>query len=378
MIKRKDFIPPYRKAVLKTYNNDLSKRWVIEYWPWCEVLLKPVRKQHFISSKQYKTAKERREYAAAYISNINEKLRHGYFLPDASKQISLEQAIADYLAYKKPRVKSYKDYKSLFDVMLKQYFAKKKPGITVDKITRSDIYDFLDDLQRQRGWQNITRNLRKAKLHNFFEYLLDREIVHTNPVTRVKTEREKKNIRFYPFMPEELGMVRAYLQAHAPMLKLFTDFVYYCFIRPKEVRFLKLGDIDLVKNRIRVSRKISKNAYTEFVSMPKHFKELLEASGVMRYPKTYYVFGNKDCPGLKAFGSNTITSRMRKVLDKLGFDNNYSLYSFKHTGCCNLYELTKDIKLVSTQCRHHSIEYTDTYLRSMGLFREQVNLDQFI
>lgn len=378
MIKRKDFYPPYRAAILKTYNDDLNKRWVIEYWPWHEAKDKVDRKQHFISSVKYTSAKERKAYADAFIRDIDDKLRKGYFVPDKSKIVSLESAIKGYLEYKLKIIKSHKDYVPLFKVMVLEWFEEQKPGKTVDKITKADIYDFLDTLQRERNWTNVTRNVKRSKLYNFFQYLVDREIIHNNPVAKVRNEKEEKGVRYYPFLDHEISMLREYIQEHEPIIKLFTDFVYYAFLRPKEVRQLKISDIDMIKKRIRVSRKVAKNTKTEYIQIPKTLQELIKKSGIMEYKKHYLIFGNQGTPGLTMYGHNYFTRKTRLILDKFGFSSDYSLYSFKHSGCCKLYEITKDIKLVSAQCRHHSIEVTDIYLRSLGMYATSRELDGFI
>ena len=377
MIKRKEFFPPYRSAVLKTYNDDLSKRWVIEYWPYHEEKDKPARKQHFISSVKYKTAKERKAYADAFIRDIDDKLRKGYFVPDRSKLISMENAIRNYLEYKVKIIKSHKDYIPLFKVMVLEYFEEKKAGKTVDKITKADIYDFLDELQRERNWTNVTRNVKRSKLYNFFQFLVEREVIIQNPVANVRTEKEERGVRYYPFLEDEINLLREYMVQYNPILKLFTDFVYYCFLRPKEVRGIKISDIDMVRKRIRVSRKIAKNTKTEYVQIPKNFQNIIIKSGILEYKKHYLVFGNTGEPGMVKYGQNHFTRKMREILKRFGFSSDYSLYSFKHSGCCKLYDITKDIKLVSAQCRHHSIEVTDLYLRSLGLYADDKAMDDF-
>ncbi len=378
MIKIEDFNPPYRGAVLKTYNDNLKKRWVVEYWPWNSEIEKNVRKQHFISSSKYKTANERIAYADSYIRDINNKLRQGYFIDKKDKETDLNETVENYLKYKLRTITSHKDYKHLFSKYFIDYFKKHKPKITVDKISKSDIYDFLDQMQAERNWSNVTRNGIRVKIYNFFQYLTDRDIISRNPVASVRNEKTGRGIRYYPFLKEEITMLRKYLNENDPILKFFTDFIYYCFLRPKEVRSLKISDIDIERNRIRISQKISKNTKTQYVQIPKNFKNIIKDSGVLTYKKHLLVFGNKGKPGLKQYGQNNMTTRMRNILNNFGYSNDYSLYSFKHSGCCQLYELTKDIKLISSHCRHSSIEITDVYLRSLGMYINNKAMDDFV
>lgn len=54
-----------------------------------------------------------------------------------------------------------------------------------------------------------------------------------------------------------------------------------------------------------------------------------------------------------------MTERFRKLIKSLKLGTDYTLYSWKHSGV--------DIKSIQNQCRHHSLEQTDIYLKSLGL-----------
>lgn len=55
-----------------------------------------------------------------------------------------------------------------------------------------------------------------------------------------------------------------------------------------------------------------------------------------------------------------------RIVEKLKMKKNFTLYSWKHTGVVNAYHAGIDIKSIQMQCRHHSIQQTDTYLKSLG------------
>jgi len=64
----------------------------------------------------------------------------------------------------------------------------------------------------------------------------------------------------------------------------------------------------------------------------------------------------------------------KHFLEKLGFDDRHTLYSWKHTGVVKAYLAGVDIKSLQRQCHHHSIEMADNYLKSLGLYNNEVFL----
>ena len=62
-----------------------------------------------------------------------------------------------------------------------------------------------------------------------------------------------------------------------------------------------------------------------------------------------------------------MTERFRKLIKELNLGSDYTLYSWKHSGVVAAYNAGIDIKTIQNQCRHHSLEQTDIYLKSLGL-----------
>lgn len=64
---------------------------------------------------------------------------------------------------------------------------------------------------------------------------------------------------------------------------------------------------------------------------------------------------------------NHISTAHSRVLRKLGIRKECTLYSWKHTGAIKLYEATRDPYLVMRHLRHHSLEMTMIYMKSLGI-----------
>ena len=64
--------------------------------------------------------------------------------------------------------------------------------------------------------------------------------------------------------------------------------------------------------------------------------------------------------------------RHKKILKELDlWGKDYTLYSWKHTGVVSAYKARIDIKSIQLQCRHYSLEQTDIYLKSLGLYKDR-------
>ena len=149
-----------------------------------------------------------------------------------------------------------------------------------------------------------------------------------------------------------------------PELGLFVRFLYYCFIRPKELRMLRVGDVLLEEGEIRVPGEVSKNTKTQFVVIPAPFLPALNFL-YEKQPGDFIFPARRDAS--KPISKNQMYERHKRILDGLNFGDGYTLYSWKHTGAVMAAKAGISIKELQLQLRHHSLDETDKYLRQMGV-----------
>ena len=147
------------------------------------------------------------------------------------------------------------------------------------------------------------------------------------------------------------------------MLWLACEFIYYCLIRPGELRLVKIGDIHFDENKICIRSEISKNKKQQFVTIPLAFRPSLEALK-NRSPREY-IFFKEDCT--KPVPINYFIRKFRAALTDLGFGNEYQLYSWKHTGVVALAKQKVNVEQIRKQLRHHSLDETQGYMRQLGV-----------
>ena len=100
------------------------------------------------------------------------------------------------------------------------------------------------------------------------------------------------------------------------------------------------------------------------MTIPESFRRVIAESNEFNSEGEYlFQSRNKEKPVSK----NVMGSRYRNLTKDLKLGKDFTLYSWKHSGVVAAYNAGIDIKTIQSQCRHHSLEQTDIYLKSLGL-----------
>jgi integrase len=163
-----------------------------------------------------------------------------------------------------------------------------------------------------------------------------------------------------------LNMFKQELEKTDPQLWLAAQFMYYCFIRPKELRFMQIKHLDLYEGRITLYSDITKSGKTRIVDINDVFLDkLYTVYKLHEQPEEYYVFTLKGVPGEKPLSKNHLWRQFDKARTKLKIPKDYKLYGFKHTGAVSANKAGANIKDIQHQMGHSSLEITDHYLKSL-------------
>ncbi len=163
-----------------------------------------------------------------------------------------------------------------------------------------------------------------------------------------------------------IAVLKNYLEENDPQLWLAAQFMYYCFIRPKELRFMKIKHLDLFEGKATVFADIAKTDKTRTVEIHNSFLTVLWSKYRLNdYPEEYYIFSTKREPSTQPVGKNYFWSRFNVVRKRLNIPNDYKFYGFKHTGAVRAIKAGANIKEIQGQMGHSSIETTDEYIKSM-------------
>lgn len=392
---------PYKAARFGKHTNMGKTRYFIEYWAW-----QPDTKQGLRPGKLKRKRTsfdlndippnqvERR--AQQLIDLINAQLKQGMHIPakgggdqlEVTKlnKMTLIEAMKyaldikyNYSGLKKNTKNHYKSVESIF---LEWANKKQLADINIKKFTPDHALTFFQYLIDKRQVAPKTYNNYRGALGGLFTVLLkhDKKLFEENPINSVDKMKVKAT-KHAALNDEQMRTAIAFFKSdpEREYMALVAQMIYYTLARPNEIRLLKVGDIDLIRNQILIDPENSKTDLG-YCGIPPALKQILIDSGRLKYPETYYLFGNNKLPGPDHYGEHTFYRRNTHMLEKTGLNKlgkRFALYSYKHSGAISLYRATKDIKLLQRQMRHKNLEQTNAYLRDLGLLTDFEGLNNW-
>lgn len=332
MADKKNFIPTF-----EVYSPlDLSKKWFV-YW-----YLHGKRHRKYGSINSFDSYEGRMNAARELIVVLKADF------PNCDAPIA--ECINEWLKDKRPfwKKKTIETYQSVINSFL--HFIGNREA------DKEAVQDFFRDLGRCRS--GTTYNNYRIILNNTFNGINQKDFMEDiHPVKAVKSPARY-------FQPHQVDMLKEYIPKQQPELWLFVQFLFYCFIRPRELRQLKAGDVFFDEAKIMIRSKISKNNRTQYIGIPDAF--LPELLPLKKLRPNDFIFPSARSES-KPIGINTMGSRHRVILDELGFSKEYKLYSWKHTGAVMAVQAGVTVKELQMQLRHHSLDQVNEYLRQMGV-----------
>lgn len=283
----------------------------------------------------------------------------------------LERALAEKCSGKTRKTEIA--YRGKVKLLFQYLEAKKLADEPVTSFRPEHAREVLQLIGEQRGICTYTRNTYLVHFKSLFSLLVDMEVLAANPfgkIKRTKTESESHT----PFSANQIADLRKRMQQEEPQLYLFTQFIYYAFIRPNELRLLQVKHVDLANRLIHIPQK-AKNGEKLSKTKGRHVEicaslaELITRSKLLERPEEDYLFPGPQGDG-EPNGRNTMYNRHLQILKKAGITNGkYTLYGWKHSGVIAAYIAGLDILTIQQMCGHSTVDMTYRYLRKIGLLR---------
>ena len=251
---------------------------------------------------------------------------------------------------------------------------KGKRNLPMIKITQDDMTEFFYYLGKEKNLDKPTCEKYCMNIKAFWKYAEEYGEVNELPFDHITFPRKKKDQGAEMIQASHLRLVLEEMRDHQPHLFLAAMTQYYCFIRPgKELRLLKVNDIDLDKGLITIRQENAKNKKKQIVTMPQQLIDIYKQFGIENEDKNYYVFGKKKKPGTIPFSVNMLRWQFNKVREKLDLPKEYKWYSFKHSGASNLHLSGISMRELMDQLRHTKLEATSHYLKKhCGIVNDRI------
>jgi integrase len=371
---------------LHNYDGDTSKQWFVFYSFRNPKSGKMQRFRIYEGFTTLKTAEEKTQHGLKLADKIRQKLLNGWSPFQDEQKVVYE----DSLQYSKVAKKYGRQRQSnkRFDYYTSKWLDQKvgiRPATyTTYKsklryfneflrwggIYENDISEFGADharefnlwLRKKRKLGNKSINEYNVLMMAFFRYLIDDGLVKENPFSKIKPlKTEPKKPRIYS--NELLTRISKKAARHDPQLLMAIRLIFNCFIRPKELRYLKLENIDLTRGKIIVPASVAKDKEERTVDIPYYILDDFRKFNKM--PQNWYLVSQDNTPGPEMVSRNFLYRRFVKLKKIIKLPREYKLYAFKHTGMVELKRSGADWLDVKQQAGHESIDQTIAYTMSL-------------
>jgi integrase len=390
LVPKKKMQPTFDFKRARLVQSNHKKGWYVQFYVWDVQENALVRRKRYMPST-YTSDEAREAYAQDLIQKINELLSSGYhidrtqerFIPQKEEEnveLSFKKAVSRYINYCDKIAKNSSQEVSAKFFILKRFLDWSKQNririAMLSDVKEQMAIQFFDDLIEVDGVGGKTFNNALGRLRNFYSIAKKRKWYEgDNPFKAVDKQSVgygEKNIAFTDTQVQE---IIPYVKENDTYLYYFIGFIYYAFMRPSEIKRLKVRNIDMKKRQIRIEAAQSKVKKLDILPIADGLYKILQQMDIEGANPNHYLFTLKRKPSVEPMSRSWTTERFKLVKKQFGLTKNHSIYGFKHTGVCKWYEQTKDIVRVQRMCRHTSIDMTARYLKSLGLMGDQYQID---
>ncbi len=246
---------------------------------------------------------------------------------------------------------------------LKQYLAflhKKKIKLkNINKDEAREYLKYLDNLKLTN--KSIARKM--SSVRGFYNFLLDIQYVDNNIFNNMSNPKiEKKLPEFLNY--EEITKLLDSIDTKTPLgirNRLLLELIYATGLRLHEVSNLKVEDINLYENLIKVMGKGSKERIVYFGEYARDSldKYLSKArSELLKNKTSEYLFINHFGNRLQDGGIENV---LKKQVKEICLKHKISIHTLRHTFATHLLNNGADIKTVQELLGHSSLATTEVY-----------------
>lgn len=354
--------------------GDISKRWYIDYYIYDKSLSKPIRGFEYIPKGLDRD--QRVLHAKKRISEIEESYKETPVIPGTLPPniLRIQNILTNTIDETILRDKSKSTYKTCVGHLCE--FLKESKINEVSEISQDFASEFLNSMTLCYNPNTVKNTLNHLKAT--FSEAIRKKIIVSNPFVGIRLNISKEEGDFNtPFNDFEKIALEKHLKEHNFRLYLFTRFIFYAFFRPKELRHITVGDIDLRLKTIKVKGDVAKTGSRDVIPILKPLYQLIIENKMLNYPSSYYLFGKHLMPSPEKLPANLATSMHKDVLEELEIykERITTLYAWKHTGNIHAYLAGMDIKMIQRINRHKSLATTEIYLKKLGLFLDKTVFD---
>jgi integrase len=347
-----------------------GKEWFVSYYAIYPPTGKLRRKK--IKLNRIRSIRQRRYVARQLVIEINAKLANGwnpYVENEAPKSYhKLIDVLTTYIAIQEKELEAntLRSYRSYVKFIL-GYIANKlnMTNMYVYQFDRYAASDFMLSIKQNPKLSNRTYNNYLMFYKILFNWLKQYNYITANPFEGIKKVAKNKTQKIRQLiLPAQRKALCDYLAKHNTNYLAMCMMCYYCFLRPNEISYLKVGDIDLTAQTITVRKEIAKNDKDSIRIIPNVMLPYMQGLRLDGKANQYLFSFDRQhqfVPGTKHANSREIARYWSKLRKIVGLPKEVQFYSLKDTGITNMLADGVASNFVQGQADHSSLAITSIY-----------------
>ena len=241
-------------------------------------------------------------------------------------------------------------------IKFKEYFKNKNAS----NITKKDIQKYIDHLNKNLEPRSISRNI--STLKSLYKYLKLNKIVDQNPMDTINNPKTKKTLPKVLSEEEvnkllDIDLNNDFDYRNKAMLEL----MYSSGLRVSELINLKVNDIDLNNESVRIYGKGSKE---RIIPLNEYTVEALNQY-ITNHRRELFKHGENNYLFLNNHGNPMTRQGFFKILKKIAQEKNikteFSPHTLRHSFATHLLKYGADLRSIQELLGHSDISSTQIY-----------------
>ena len=242
-------------------------------------------------------------------------------------------------------------------------FLHQRDKFAVREVTKADIRAYLGHLAIDKGNCSATRAWKLAAIRSFFNYLVENEGLKVNPAASIRSPRIPEKEPEYLTEEECIRLLETIARKGRPRVRERDIAIAVLFLhtglRVSELTTLKLINVDLDRDQIKVTRKGNKEQYLHLNGETANMLARYLANRPEAENGRFFVGTNGD-----NLDRRYIYGIVRKYLKLADISKSkHGPHLFRHTFCTRLHQKGAGPFVIKDLAGHKSLNTTMRYIK---------------
>ena len=271
----------------------------------------------------------------------------------------MEKEIENFIEYLIIEKKYSKNTVTSYERDLKK-FQKIMDNKKINNISKKDIQNYLNELNKNQSSRSISRNI--STLKSFYKYLKINNKITINPMDQINNPKTKKALPKVLSEEEINNLLDIKLKTNFDYRnKAMLELMYSSGLRVSELINLNLNDIDLDNDTVKIFGKGSKE---RIIPLNDYAKEALKEY-ITVHRKELFKHGENNYLFLNNHGNKMTRQGFFKILQKIAREKNIktelSPHTLRHSFATHLLKYGADLRSIQELLGHSDISSTQIY-----------------